>query len=312
MSKTSRCAECSSPLIHDMDSGEMVCCKCGIVADDHMPDPVMSSLGLFDDQGKRMPRVSGQLTLSQHDMGVMTGIASGSTDFSGNVIARVTQSKMTKLRRWQNRIRINGNRDRRTFEVLNKVSDICNALSLPKTVLESASLIYRNLNGTVDLKNKSTVAIACAMVYMGCKKCDAIRSMQELVGAICPQKEVRLKTRLANRYYRTLVLETGSPRSEPIPIDKYISKISNISETGGHAERLALRLAHKTKNQDISNGRDPGGLAAAYLCIASMLLSPDNIQRDITEASGVTNVTVRGRCKAILSTYDIRITLNPS
>lgn len=310
MSKTSRCMECNSPLIHDMDSGEMVCCKCGIVADDHIPDPVMSSLGLFE-QGNSMPRVSGQLTLSKHDMGVMTNIASGSTDFSGNVIARVTQSKMTKLRRWQSRIRINGTRDRRTFDVLNKVSDVCNALSLPKTVLESASLLYRNLDGTVDLKNKSTVAVACAMVYMGCKKCDAIRSMHELVGAVCPQKEVRLKTRLANRYYRILVLETGS-RPEPISIDKYISKISNISEIGGHAERLALRLAHKTKNQDISNGRDPSGLAAAYLCIASMLLSPDNIQQDITEASGVTNVTVRGRCKAILSTYDIRVTLNPS
>lgn len=277
-----------------------------------MPDPGTAPLGLFDDQGVRMPKVSGQITLSRHDGGMVTGIASGRTDFSGTVIERVTQSKMTKLRKWQSRIRISGRRDRRAYEILGRVSDICNALSLPKMVLETASLTYRNLENTVDLKNKSMVGVASVMVYMGCKKCDAIRSMDEIVSSICLQKDVRSKTKLANRYYRTLVLETGNPRSEPIPIDKYISKISNISESGGHVERLALQLAHKTKNQDISNGRDPSGLAAAYLCIASMLLSSDNIQRDIAEASGVTDVTVRSRCKDILSTYDIHITLNHS
>lgn len=307
----SRCAECRAPLIHDIESGEMVCCKCGIVAREHMPDPGTSPLGTFGDQDIRLPKVSGQVTLSRHDGGIITSIAASRTDFSGNVIERVTQSKMTKLRKWQSRIRINGSRDRRTSDILHKITDICNVLSLPKMVLETASLTYRNLDSVADLKNKSVIGIASVMVYMGCKKCDAIRSMSEIVSSICPQKDVRLKTKLANRYYRTLVLETGSPRSEPIPIEKYISKISNMSDSGGYAERLALQLARKAKNQDISNGRDPGGLAAAYLCIASMLLSSDNIQRDIAEASGVTEFTVRCRCKEILSTYDIRITLNP-
>ncbi|MXX20661.1 MAG: transcription factor IIB [Cenarchaeum sp. SB0665_bin_23] len=308
----SRCAECRAPLIHDIESGEMVCCKCGIVARENMPDPETAPLGLFDDKGTRLPRVSGQVTLARHDNGMLTAIAPGGTDFSGNIIERVTQSKMVKLRKWQNRIRINNNADRRAFDILKQITDICSALSLPKTVLETSSLTYRSLSTATDLKNKSTVGLACVMVFMGCKKCEALRSMQEIVSAACPPKEVRLKTKLANRYYRTLVLATGNPRSEPIPLDKYISKISNLAESGGRAERLALQLAHKTKNKYITNGRDPNGLASAYLCIASMLLNVNNAQRDISEASGVTDVTVRCRSKEILSMYDIRITLDPS
>lgn len=309
MSAFSRCAECRSPLISDMESGEMVCCRCGIVAKDHIPDSGVTLLGSYDDKDRKTPRASGRLTFAQHDFGITTGIAPSKTDFSGNAIKRVTQSKMSQLRKWQHRIRLEGSRERRVAVILSKVSDICGTLSLPQTVLETASLIYRNLDSTVDLKNKSIPAIASAVVYMACKKCDAIRSMQELIETVCPPREVRTKTKLANRYYRVLVLETGSPRTTLMPLDKYISKISNISDSGGRAERLALRLARKTKNQEISSGRDPHGLAAAYLCIATMLLIPENVQRDIAEAAGVTEVTVRSRCKEILSAYDIRITL---
>lgn len=312
IARFTRCSECHAPLISDMDNGEVACSRCGVVVSDHVLNAGPTHLNSFESGDPKMARGAGQTTYTRHDMGLATSIDPAPRDFSGNLIERTIQTKMTQLRKWQHRIRVTGSRDRRMSGILIKVGDICNSLALPKTVLETASLIYRNLDGMVDLRNKSIPAIASAVVYMACKKCDVIRSMEEIVARSCPSKEVRSKTRLANRYYRVLVIETGSPRSDPMPLDKYISKISNMSESGGRAERLALRLARKTENHEISSGRDPHGVAAAYLCIASMLLGPSNVQRDIVDAAGVTEVTVRSRCKEILSKYDIRITLSPS
>ncbi|MEM4399080.1 MAG: hypothetical protein QXV18_04635, partial [Candidatus Nitrosocaldus sp.] len=56
----------------------------------------------------------------------------------------------------------------------------------------------------------------------------------------------------------------------------------------------------------------PTGLAAAYIYIAAMLLGIRMLQHDISSVSKVTEVTVRNRCREILSNYRIRLLLKPA
>ena len=44
---------------------------------------------------------------------------------------------------------------------------------------------------------------------MACKQCDVVRSLEEICRGICPSKDVKSKTKLAARYYRTMVMEMG-------------------------------------------------------------------------------------------------------
>jgi transcription initiation factor TFIIB len=310
--ETQNCPECKSTLVDDMQNGEIICSGCGVVVADQIADfgPETISSNLEDKM--KLARATGQTTYSQHDLGITTEISLGSKDFSGKTINHQVANQMNNLRKWQQRIRVSSPRERRLANVLAKMGETCDGLSLSKNVLETASMIYRNLDGHVDVKGKSVVSITAATIYMACKQCEVVRSLEEICRGICPAKDVKSKTKLAARYYRTMVMEMGQFVAPVVTMDKYISKIANMTQTEVRVERLALEIAEKTKDSSISDGKAPNGIAAAYLYVASVLLGQNVLQRDVSSVAGVTEVTIRNRCKEILTCYKLKITLRPT
>jgi transcription initiation factor TFIIB len=61
---------------------------------------------------------------------------------------------------------------------------------------------------------------------------------------------------------------------------------------------------HNTIKSGISAGKDPMGLAAAVLYVSCLKTEEDKIQRDIADAAGVTEVTIRNRYKNIIKQLD--------
>ena len=308
-----RCTVCESSIIDDTENGERICSGCGIVMQEHMEDhgPEARSNNLEDKM--KLARATGQTSYSQHDLGIATEISIGSTDFSGKKINAETASQMHRLGKWQQRVRVSSSRDRRLSNVLGRVSEICNNCSLPKNVIETASIIYRSLDGkNIKVKGKSVVSISAAVVYMACKRCDVVRSLEEILREVCSPKDVKSKTKLASKYYRMLVMELGTVTTPTVTMDKYISKIANMTNTDTRVERLSLEIADKTKDRNLADGKAPNGIAAAYLYIASILLGQSVLQRDVSTVSGVTEVTIRNRCKEILTSFKLNIALRPT
>ena len=308
-----RCTVCKSSLIDDVQNGERICSGCGIVVAEQMEDHGPETRGSSLEDTTRLARATGQTTYSQHDLGITTEISMQSTDYSGKKINSEMAGQMQRIGKWQKRVRICSSRERRLSNVLTKISEICQTNSLPKNVLETASIIYRSLDGkNIKVKGKSVVSISAAVVYMACKRCDVIRSLEEIVRGFCHPKDVKPRTKLASRYYRTMMMELDVV---PVPIvttEKYISKIANMTNTDVRVERLALEIAKKTKDRYLSDGKAPNGIAAAYLYLASVLLGQSVLQKDASTVSGVTEVTIRNRCKEILTSYKLNVTLRPS
>ena len=306
------CSECKSTLVDDMQNGEIICSGCGIVVADQIVDSGPETISSNLEDKMKLARATGQTTYSQHDLGITTEISMGSKDFSGKTINHEVSNQMRNLRKWQQRVRISSPKERRLANVLAKMGETCNSLNLSKNVLETASMIYRNLDGHVDVKGKSVVSITAATIYIACKQCEVVRSLEEICRGICPAKDVKSKTKLAAKYYRTMVMEVGQLSAPVVTMDKYISKIANMTQTEVRVERLALEIAEKTKDSNISDGKAPNGIAAAYLYVSSVLLGQNVLQRDVSSIAGVTEVTIRNRCKEILTSYKLNITLRPS
>ena len=95
-------------------------------------------------------------------------------------------------------------------------------------------------------------------------------------------------------------------------IDSYISKLANIAKIDTKIERLALEIAQKTNNNFFSDGKAPNGLAAAYIYLASVLLGVNLLQIDVSNFAGVTEVTIRNRCKDILNNFKLVVTAKPA
>ncbi len=308
-----KCSACESSLIDDTANGEIICSGCGIVVAEQMEDhgPEVKSTRLEDKM--KLARATGQTTYSQHDLGISTDISMGTKDFSGKSINSEVASQMNNLRKWQKRVRISSSRDRRLSNVLGKISEVSQNCSLPKNVVETASKIYRSLDSKhIQVKGKSVLSISAAVIYLACKQCAIVRSLEEIIQATTPMKEAKAKVKLASRYYRTLVMELGTVTAPVLTMDKYISKIANMTNTDTRVERLALEIAVKTKNRSITDGKAPNGIAAAYLYVSSILLGQSILQRDVSSVSGVTEVTIRNRCKEILSNSKLKLTLRPS
>jgi transcription initiation factor TFIIB len=260
----------------------------------------------------KLARATGQTTYSQHDLGIRTEIAIGTKDFSGKTINSEVANQMYNLRKWQTRIRVASPRERRLANILSKIGETCQAISLSRNVIESASMIYRNFEGQFDAKGKSVACMSAATIYMACKQCDVVRSLDEICKATGSSKDEKMNVKLTAKYYRMLVMELGSKTAPVVTLDKYISKIANLAKLEVRVERLAAEIAEKTQDHNLADGKAPNGLAAAYLYIASTLLGQSILQRDVSSIAGITEVTIRNRCKEILTLYKMKITLRPS
>jgi|TARA_B100000745_G_scaffold123018_2_gene79879 transcription initiation factor TFIIB len=306
------CPECQSTIVDDVHNGERICSSCGIVVAEQMADFGPESKGANLEDKMRLARATGQTTLSQHDMGIATEISIASTDYSGKKIDSATSNQMQRLGKWQKRVRVTSPRERRLTNVLGKISETCESCNLPKNVVETASMIYRSLDGkNIEVKGKSVISITVAVIYMACKQCHIVRSLDDISKTVCLPIDVKAKTKLAAKYYRNLVLDMGSVVTPVVTMDKYISKIANLTKTDVKVERLALEMAQKTQNQNIADGKAPNGIASAYLYVASVLTGQNILQRDVSSISGITEVTIRNRVKEILTANKITLTLRP-
>jgi transcription initiation factor TFIIB len=306
------CPECQSSLIDDIHNGEKICSGCGLVAMEQMSDYGPESRATNLEDKMKLARATGQTTYSQHDLGIRTEIALGTKDFSGKTINSEVANQMYNLRKWQTRIRVSSPRERRLANILSKIGETCQSLSLSRNVIESASMIYRNFEGQFEAKGKSVSCMSAATIYMACKQCDVVRSLDEICKATGSSKDEKMNVKLTAKYYRMLVMELGSNTAPVVTLDKYISKIANLTKLEVRVERLAAEIAEKTQDHSLADGKAPNGLAAAYLYIASTLLGQSILQRDVSSIAGITEVTIRNRCKEILTVYKMKITLRPS
>jgi transcription initiation factor TFIIB len=305
--------------------------------DDYGPESYSSD---FEERAKNT-RASGYTSLSLHDYGLRTEIGFGSKDYSGKSIDYQMAEQMNSMRKWHSRIRVASPKQRRLSNVLSRINETCSAMCLPKILLETAAMIYRNFESKSVAKGKSINSMAAATIYLACKRCSVVRSLEEIAEATGVSQKDRSRLKLASKYYRMMVMEMGvfteqpeqvsspsnsltgqdaaisstSSTSLPIPvtlaIDHYIAKLANMTRIEAKVERLAIDIAHKSNNHLLADGKSPNGLAAAYIYLAAVLLDVNLLQIDLSSLAGVTEVTIRNRCKDILTSFRLTIKVKP-
>jgi transcription initiation factor TFIIB len=215
-------------------------------------------------------------------------------------------------------------------------------MSLPKTLVETAAMLYRNFENKSEAKGKSVICMAAATIYLACKRCSIVRSLEEIVNATGIGEQDKSSLKLASKYYRMMVMEMGvfteqmtssssssthiisqsetvsaqstmecKTISATLAIDQYIAKLANMAKIDMKVERLAIDLAHKTDDHMLADGKAPNGLAAAYIYLAAVLLGVNLLQIDVSSLAGVTEVTIRNRCKDILTNFKLVINIKP-
>ncbi len=300
ISGQNQCPNCREMLIGDQEKGEILCPHCGFVAIDQSIDsaPEWKQLD-YEERSKRM-RVGLPASFALHDYGLSTDISGDNRDSHGRYLDQYNRQNAQRMQKWQRRIRTSAQGERSLANALTKITEAADQLRLPAPIVEEASHIFRKSAKQSVSKSKSIAGMAAASLYLACRRSNVNRSLREISKAAGTQE------RASARYFRLLLNEVEKNYVPPPTVQKYISKLVNKEKINPKVERIALDLADRATESEISSGKTPAGLAAAYVYIASVLCSEHIPQREIAEIAEVTEVTVRNRCREILEKFTIR------
>jgi transcription initiation factor TFIIB len=301
--KITGCPECdSNDLIRDYEAGELVCKSCGMVASSKLFDygPEWRAFNL--EQREKRTRVGAPLTWTIHDKGLSTTIDWTDRDIYGRGLSPEQRSQAYRLRKWNRRSKVSGASEKNLAYALSELTKVAYKLNLPRNVLETSSVIYRQVVRKRLIRGRSIQGVVAASIYMACRQCNVIRSLEEVGNAANISKKEN------GRNYRFLLrnLETRVP---PVEVKSYISKFVNQLALSGTVENLAMQILEQAMVMRLTGGRGPAGMAAAATYIASILTNERRTQGEIARGAQVTEVTIRNRYKELTQKLVIEMDL---
>ena len=287
------CPECTSKnLVHDYDTGETICGDCGLVLYEQMFDKGPEWRAFTLQEKTSRSRVGAPTSLSIHDKGLSTTISQIDRDAFGRKLPIATRLQMWRLRKWQIRSRVHSSIDRNLAQAMGELDRLSGSVYLPLQIREKAAVIYRRALDKGLVRGRSINAVMAAAIYASCRQTGTPRTLREIAEAsLVDKKDV-------SRCYRLLLQELAikMPIADSLT---YISKIAEKTGISGKTQGAAIAILREARLKRFSAGKDPMGLAAATLYIACLQNNEKKTQKDIAEASGVTEVTVRNRYKCL-------------
>ena len=288
-----KCPECGSVnLIHDYDTGETVCGDCGLVLYGQMIDKGPEWRAFTQEEKASRSRVGMPTFYSVNDKGLSTAISQVDRDAFGRKLSLSTRLQMWRLRKWQIRSRVHSSIDRNLAQAMAELDRLSDKVYIPPPIKENAAVIYRKALDKSLVRGRSIAAIMAAAVYAACRGSGTPRALHEIAEAsLVDKKDVA-------RCYRLLLRELGMHMSIADSLT-YVSKIAERTGISGKMQGIAIRILQEARKKRAAAGKDHTGLAAAALYIACLQSKEKKTQKDIAEAAGVTEVTVRNRYKTM-------------
>ena len=287
------CARCGkNSILSDEVTGEQFCGKCGYVIDGKTQESGPEWRSFQKDGGADPARTGAPSSLMIHDMGLSTVINPLNKDASGKPLSTSMKSTIERLRTWDSRSQVHAPVDRNLRQALSDLNKLKDKVAIPANVLEKAAYIYRKALEKKLVRGRSISAMIAASLYAACRDTETPRTLKDVADA------GNIKKKDISRCYRILhkELDLKMPVVDPIQCIARIASKLGISEK---TKRYAAKVLKTAQEHEESAGKDPMGLAAAALYLSCVKNNEDMTQRDIAEASNVTEVTIRNRYKGL-------------
>jgi transcription initiation factor TFIIB len=279
-------------LVEDAHSGELSCSNCGFVISERAMDSGPEWRNFGDEKGEDKSRAGSPTSITYRDMGLSTMIGRSNRDAAGRAFDSPMRSSIDRLRKWDNRSPAFGNQEKNLSVALRELEKMADKLGVSKAVNERAAYIYRKALDRGLLRGRSIIGISAASLYAAMRDTETPRTLKDIAAAN------NLDKKAVARDYRILLREMDLS----MPVADAAKNVNRIASRVGLSERVsrkAIEIIRMTEEKEISAGKSPMGLAASALYLAGVIEGEVKTQKDIAEAAGVTEVTVRNRYKGL-------------
>ncbi|KAI0139950.1 TFIIB-domain-containing protein [Hypoxylon sp. NC0597] len=297
LNKRLQCPDCREDppnLVEEFSSGDMVCGSCGLVLGDRIID-TRSEWRTFanDDQGNDDPsRVGDAMNPLLNGSQLETNIA-----FGEGMRAR-------ELHRAQNRA-VSDKATKTLLAAYREISNLCEAISIPKTVQDSAKHIFKLTEDNRLFKGKPQEAVIAGCIFVACRQAKAPRTFREIYSL------TKVSKKEIGRTFKSLEKFLQSNRDANVTgsflmVDNYEATgttgaaelcaryCNNLQFKNPHLmEKISKVLAEKSSSLKDLAGRSPLSIAAAAIYMASHLMGDPRTSREIAVIAGVSDGTIR-------------------
>ncbi len=285
-------------MVLDSESGELICSNCGFVVKEKIEDTGPEWRSSSKLEGKDESRAGMPTTIASHDMGLSTTIGSGNRDSTGRPLSGSMKTAVDRLRTWDRRSQIHESSDRNLSRAFMQLRTFSDKLSLSDEIIERAAYIYRKALERGLIRGRSITEMMAASLYAACRNSEIPRTLKDVANV------ANISKKDLARSYRLLLKEMDLRMPVPDPA-KSVSKIASRVNAGERTRRRALEILAEARKKGVAAGKDPVGLAASALYVARTLSGEGKTQRDIAQAAGVTEVTIRNRYKNLRAALGI-------
>lgn len=294
-----RCPRCGhGVLVTDNNTGEMFCSSCGCVVTDSIEESGPEWRSFSSEESQSKGRTGMPSSLAIHDMGLSTKIDPSDKDATGKPLSSSMKGTIGRLRTWDNRSQSQNQAQRNYQQAFHELRRLKDKLALGDAVIEKAAYIYRKAIERGLVRGRSVSALIASSLYAACRHTETSRTLKDIAAAN------NVNTKAITRCYRLLVreLDLKMPVADPV---KCITRIASNANLNEKTKRKSLEILHKAQQNKAMAGKDPMGLAGTALYIACVKIGQKKTQRDIAEAAGVTEVTIRNRYNALKDTLKL-------
>lgn len=195
--------------------------------------------------------------------------------------------------KYQNR-RTMSSSDRALITAFREISSMADRINLPKTIVDRANNLFKQVHDGKSLKGRSNDAKASACLYIACRQEGVPRTFKE----ICAISRVSKKE--IGRCFK-LTLKALATSVDLITTADFMSRFCANLVLPNSVQRAATHIARKAVELDIVPGRSPISVAAAAIYMASQASDNKKTHKEIGDIAGVAEATIRQSYKLMYS-----------
>ena len=187
------------------------------------------------------------------------------------------------------------NHDDLNFKVaMEKCNTLKDKLALSNTLYVKAVHVYKKIIDKNFTKSKSIDVMVAAVIYVACRDSDIPCTLNDIT------KVTGLKKNLIAKYYRMILanLNLQIPVSD---ITQWVLRIANEVQISNKVKQHAITILDNAKKRNYLAGKEPMGIAAAAIYLASIKIGEKTSQQKLAKISMISDVTIRNRCNGLRS-----------
>lgn len=281
------CPECGASTISCQERGDTVCECCGLVVNEREPDNSHNDIRAYTKQEKdRKERTGCPVSIMMPDISLSTII--DRTKIKNPDLKRAT--KWNTHMSWEKK---------NMLMAITELKRMGTNLNFPDRVKNEVIRMYKDVFKKNLLRGRSINGMIAACAYYTCKKEKIPITLQEIL------EGAAISTTIVKKCYKILVQELNlkTPHMDPVSLIPRFCAELGLDMT---VENQATQVLRTYSKEASVCGKDPKGLCAGAIYLIAKLKNKKISQKDVANAVGVTEVTLRSRYKDLLKSIKFK------